>query len=92
MNIGIHADGRLFIGQLEDSAGRIDLNTDLHLELRAHPSAAGYTGRFTLPTRGVSLPIWIAWFRPNHLRRFGSGLQFGDCRDYTRIRCAHRRF
>lgn len=43
MNIGIHADGRLFIGQLEDSAGRIDLNTDLHLELRAHPSAAGYT-------------------------------------------------
>jgi alkaline phosphatase D len=42
MNAGINSDGRLFIGELEDAAARIDLNTDLDLELRATPSSAGY--------------------------------------------------
>lgn len=43
MNAGIYADGRLFIGKLDDAAARIDLNTNLLLELRAVPSVNGYS-------------------------------------------------
>ncbi len=43
MNAGINADGRLFIGKLEGTAARIDLNTNLQLEFQALPSAKGYS-------------------------------------------------
>lgn len=43
MNVGINADGRLFIGKLDDAAGPIDLNSSLHLDLQAQPSANGYS-------------------------------------------------
>ena len=42
MNVGINADGRLFIGQLEDAAPRISLANHVHLELHARPSGSGY--------------------------------------------------
>ena len=46
MEAGIHADGRLFLGTLEASAPRVDLNTDLNtglrLQLHAKPTASGY--------------------------------------------------
>jgi PhoD-like phosphatase len=42
MNAGVSADGRLFIGALEDSAAEIDTGAELHLQLQAKPSAAGY--------------------------------------------------
>jgi hypothetical protein len=42
MNAGIHADGRLFIGELRDSAPKIDTSQDWHLELDARPSQSGY--------------------------------------------------
>lgn len=43
MNAGVNADGRLFIGTLEASASRIDLASEMHLQLHARPSANGYT-------------------------------------------------
>ena len=42
MNAGIHADGRLFIGELVDSASKIDPAEDWHLELDARPLESGY--------------------------------------------------
>ena len=42
MNAGINSDGRLFIGAIEDSAPRIDLTQEIHLQLYARPSPAGY--------------------------------------------------
>lgn len=42
MNAGVNAEGRLFIGRLEDSAPRIDLAEEIHLRLHARPSATGY--------------------------------------------------
>src|SRR6185437_898598 len=42
MNAGVNADGRLFIGTLETSAPRIDLASEMHLQLHARPSATGY--------------------------------------------------
>ncbi|MGH9471045.1 MAG: twin-arginine translocation signal domain-containing protein [Terriglobia bacterium] len=36
MNIGISADGRLFIGELEESAPRVSLAQDLRLDLETH--------------------------------------------------------
>ena len=42
MNVGLNADGRLFIGQLEPSAARVDLSQDLRLQLYATPSGQGY--------------------------------------------------
>lgn len=42
MNAGIDADGRLFIGSLDESAPKLDTTNDLHLRLEARPSAAGY--------------------------------------------------
>lgn len=42
MNVGLNADGRLFIGQLEPSATRVDLSGELRLQLHATPSAQGY--------------------------------------------------
>ncbi|MGC8549128.1 MAG: alkaline phosphatase D family protein [Acidobacteriaceae bacterium] len=42
MNLGIHADGRLFIGELEASAPRVNLNRDVVLQMHASPSAQGY--------------------------------------------------
>jgi alkaline phosphatase D len=51
MNAGINADGRLFLGALDDSQPKIDLRKEVHLELRAQPSPAGYavTLRATTP-------------------------------------------
>jgi alkaline phosphatase D len=43
MNAGINADGRLFIGELVDSAPKVNLESDVHLQLDARPSANGYT-------------------------------------------------
>ncbi len=43
MNAGVNADGRLFIGNLEASAPRIDLSRPLRMELHAVPSAEGYS-------------------------------------------------
>ncbi len=42
LDAGIHADGRLFIGTLEDSAPRVDLTRELDLRLHAEPHASGY--------------------------------------------------
>ena len=42
MNVGINADGRLFIGSLDTSAPRVDLASEVHLQLHARPSANGY--------------------------------------------------
>src|SRR5437588_8832759 len=42
MNVGIHADGRLFIGTLEASAPKIDIKHEIRLQFYAHPSAKGY--------------------------------------------------
>ncbi len=42
MNVGINADGRLFIGTLEKSAPLADLNRELHLHLQAAPLSTGY--------------------------------------------------
>jgi len=42
MNAGINADGRLFVGMLEASAPKVDLASELLLQLHAHPSATGY--------------------------------------------------
>lgn len=42
MNVGINADGSLFIGQLNSSAPRLDLSRDLHLQLNATPTNQGY--------------------------------------------------
>jgi alkaline phosphatase D len=42
MNAGINAGGRLFLGALDDSQAKIDLRKEVHLELRAQPSPAGY--------------------------------------------------
>lgn len=42
MNAGANADGRLFIGELEPSAVRVDLNRELRMQLRAAPSEKGY--------------------------------------------------
>lgn len=52
MNVGVNADGRLFIGKLEDSAPKVDLGTDLHLLLQAQPSAAGYTVSLRVTSAG----------------------------------------
>ncbi|MDR5729231.1 MAG: twin-arginine translocation pathway signal protein [Terriglobia bacterium] len=43
MNAGINADGRLFIGELVNSAPKVNLSDDLHLHLDAQPSESGYT-------------------------------------------------
>lgn len=43
MNAGIDAAGRLFIGELHHAAPRIDIETEILLELHARPSADGYT-------------------------------------------------
>jgi alkaline phosphatase D len=42
-NIGISADGRLFIGELRTTAPRVDLAQELRLELTAHPGDNHYT-------------------------------------------------
>src|ERR1035437_7314734 len=42
MNVGINADGRLFIGSLDTSAPRVDLGNEMHLQLHARPSPNGY--------------------------------------------------
>lgn len=42
MNAGINADGRLFIGTLQDSAPRINLGSDVLLQFHAQPSASRY--------------------------------------------------
>lgn len=42
MNAGVSADGQLFIGALETSAPKVDLANEMHLQLHALPSAAGY--------------------------------------------------
>ncbi len=42
MNVGINADGRLFIGSLDTSAPRVDLGNEMHLQLHARPSVNGY--------------------------------------------------
>lgn len=42
MNAGVNADGRLFIGELEASASRVDLDRELRLQLHAAPSEQGY--------------------------------------------------
>jgi hypothetical protein len=41
-NVGINADGRLFIGELADDGPKVDLANELRLELHARPSANGY--------------------------------------------------
>lgn len=43
MNAGIDATGRLFIGELHDTAPHIDMTKDILLELHAQPSTTGYT-------------------------------------------------
>jgi hypothetical protein len=43
MNAGITAAGLLFIGTPEDSAPKIDITNEVHLELHARPSATEYT-------------------------------------------------
>ncbi|HEU5457303.1 MAG TPA: twin-arginine translocation signal domain-containing protein [Terracidiphilus sp.] len=45
MNVGVSADGRLFVGELQPSAVRVDLSRDLRLQLHAEPSAQGYRVR-----------------------------------------------
>jgi alkaline phosphatase D len=42
MNVGVNADGRLFIGSVEGSAPTVDLAKEISLQLHAWPSAAGY--------------------------------------------------
>ncbi len=42
MNAGINADGRLFIGAVEDAAPRMDLAREIQLQLHARPSSTGY--------------------------------------------------
>ncbi len=42
MNVGVNADGRLFIGSLEVSAPKVDLANEIFLQLHASPSADGY--------------------------------------------------
>lgn len=42
-NIGIAADGRLFIGEPQAAAPHVSLARELQLHLQAHPSAGGYT-------------------------------------------------
>ena len=56
MNAGINSDGRLFIGTIEGSAPRIDLGHEIHLQLHARPSVAGYsvTLRATSPEKDHS--------------------------------------
>jgi hypothetical protein len=43
MNAGVNADGRLFIGTIEPSSPRIDLDSETRLQFQARPSANGYT-------------------------------------------------
>jgi len=50
MNIGINADGRLFLGSLEDSAPKADFTSEIHLQVQARPSGDGYT----VPLRATS--------------------------------------
>ncbi|HEV2273736.1 MAG TPA: alkaline phosphatase D family protein [Acidobacteriaceae bacterium] len=51
LDAGIHADGRLFIGKLEDSAPKVDLAHEVRLMLHAEPSRNGY--RVTLRAASI---------------------------------------
>lgn len=51
MDAGVHADGRLFIGQVEDATPRISLADPIHLELHAKPSGGGY--KVSLRAKGL---------------------------------------
>ena len=42
MDVGINADGRLFIGKLTASAPKVDLSGEMQLDLHAKPSTNGY--------------------------------------------------
>ena len=42
LDLGVNADGRLFIGTIEPSAPRVDLGSELQLKLTATPSSGGY--------------------------------------------------
>jgi alkaline phosphatase D len=42
LNAGINADGRLFLGVLDDSQPKVDLRQEIHLEFHAQPSSTGY--------------------------------------------------
>lgn len=42
LNVGINADGRLFIGALEPSVPKVDLGREVELEFHARPSAQAY--------------------------------------------------
>jgi alkaline phosphatase D len=57
MNAGIAADGRLFIGSVKDSAPRVSLSGELHLELQARPSPTGYAVKLTATLSGKSQQI-----------------------------------
>lgn len=52
LDAGIHADGRLFIGTLEASAPRVNLDGETDLQLHAEPHDAGY--RVTLRASSAS--------------------------------------
>ena len=69
MNAGVNADGRLFIGEIIDSAPKVDLRNELHLELlraafgdRVHRLAARYKRSLEdtpRKRRGKSLADWL---------------------------------
>lgn len=42
MDAGVAADGRLFISKIMPSAPRVNLDQELRLDLKAHPSGSGY--------------------------------------------------
>ncbi len=42
MNVGVTADGRLFIGEVQASSPRVKLEQELRLDLEAHPSGSSY--------------------------------------------------
>ncbi|MGH9327431.1 MAG: alkaline phosphatase D family protein [Terriglobia bacterium] len=41
MNIGVSGDGRLFIGELQESAPRVEIKQELQLDLSANPAGDG---------------------------------------------------
>ncbi len=42
MNVGVTAEGRLFIGEVQASSPRVKLEQELRLDLEAHPSGSSY--------------------------------------------------
>jgi hypothetical protein len=66
LNCGVSADGRLFIGSLEDSVAKVDFTGEIRLTLNARPSASGYrvslrADRAGVPPVAISREVPAEW-------------------------------